>query len=290
MAIAKSLPIAAMLLFVSGGLSAAEPTKPSIAAPIGKDTLIFTAPPRETPEAGARIYQPVADYLSKVIGKPIVYQHPRSWGLYRTEMLMGRYDVVFDGPQFNGYRVEKLGHNMIAKLPEVRDMYIIVRKDEKLTAVSELAGRTVCTQVPPNLDGLVALMPFENPSQYPVIVPVKGREAIYQGVITGRCTGGVLPSPDLRTFDKDGVATRIVFKSQPVLDQAMSAGPRISPADQAKMAAAMVAPQAEEPTEKLRTRFRGGDRFYPATNAEYAAMAPLLKNEWGFADGKLATR
>ena len=83
-----------------------------------QDTLVFTAPPRETPEIAQEIYQPLAAYLSRSIGKKIVYRHPGTWGVYRTEMLKGKYDIVFDGPHFNSYRMEKLGHNILVKMPE----------------------------------------------------------------------------------------------------------------------------------------------------------------------------
>ena len=68
--------------------------------------LVLSAPPRETAEDGKSIYQPVAEYLSTVIGRRVVYQHPGTWGLYRTTMLRGGYDLVFDGPHFNSYRIE----------------------------------------------------------------------------------------------------------------------------------------------------------------------------------------
>src|SRR5688500_13214269 len=81
--------------------------------------LVFTSPPRETPEEGERSYKPLVEYLSKAIGKPVVYKHPGTWGVYRTEMLAGKYDIVFDGPHFVDYRIQKLGHSAVAKLEEV---------------------------------------------------------------------------------------------------------------------------------------------------------------------------
>ncbi len=282
MSTSRSLVIAALLL-VSNVPQASELKAEKVSASAGdKDVLIMSAPPRETPEAAKIIYQPVADYLSKVIGKPIVYKYPRTFGVYRTEMLMGKYDIVFDGPNFVGYRVAQLQHNVLAKFSAVREMYIFVRKNDKIVSTAELEGKTICTQVPPNVDGLVALMPFENPARQPVIVPVRGREAIFNGVMSGHCAAGVIPSPDWASLDKDGTLTKVLFKSQPILDQAITAGPRISREDYTKMAAALVAPEAAGPTEKLRVRMRGGDSFVPATNAEYAVFAPLLKGQWGF--------
>ncbi|MEE8482741.1 MAG: PhnD/SsuA/transferrin family substrate-binding protein, partial [Acidiferrobacterales bacterium] len=110
------------------------------------DVIIFTAPPRENLAAGEAKYAPVADYLTKVLKKRVVYKHPGTWGVYRTEMLKGKYDIVFDGPHFNSYRAEKLQHNILVKIPIRHEFVVIVRKGEKrFNNIEQLAGRTFCT-------------------------------------------------------------------------------------------------------------------------------------------------
>ncbi|HKQ31288.1 MAG TPA: PhnD/SsuA/transferrin family substrate-binding protein, partial [Burkholderiales bacterium] len=74
----------------AGPLNAARAADP--------DALIFTSAPRETVADGTKIYGPVAEYLSKALGKKVVYRHPGTWGAYRSEMLRGDYDIIFDGP------------------------------------------------------------------------------------------------------------------------------------------------------------------------------------------------
>lgn len=46
-----------------------------VVAPVKAD-IIFTSPPRESHAKGLEVYQPIADYLSKVIGQKVVYQYP----------------------------------------------------------------------------------------------------------------------------------------------------------------------------------------------------------------------
>ncbi|HEX20223.1 MAG TPA: hypothetical protein ENG78_05330, partial [Acidiferrobacteraceae bacterium] len=48
---------------------------------------IFSAPPRETMQVGKDKYDPVARYLSMIIGKKVVYEHPGNWGVYRSRMI-----------------------------------------------------------------------------------------------------------------------------------------------------------------------------------------------------------
>ncbi|MHB8534764.1 MAG: phosphate/phosphite/phosphonate ABC transporter substrate-binding protein [Sulfuricaulis sp.] len=247
-----------------------------------QNALVFSAPPRETAEAGKEIYQPVADYLSKVIGKKVVYKNPGTWGVYRTKMLEGSYDIVFDGPHFNSYRMEKLGHNILVKIPERHEFAVIVRKDEtSFKNVQQMAGYTFCTHAPPNLGTLILLNQFDNPSRQPVIINTKGWDHIYQGVVSGKCAGGVIPVLNLKKYDRNG-ETRIVFKTQAMPNQAFSAGPRVSLEDQQKIARALVSPEAAGPTAKLRATYRVGNNFVPANNEEYRGMAVYLRNEWGY--------
>lgn len=263
--------------------SSPTPAKNSRPERINEDhgALVFTAPPRETPEQGQEMYQPIADYLSKVTGKKIVYRHPGTWGVYRTEMLKGSYDLIFDGPHFNSYRMEKLDHNILVKIPERHEFVVIVRKEQKFSALSQMAGHTFCTHAPPNLGTLVLLSQFDNPARQPVIVNTKGWENIYEGVVSGKCVGGVLPLANLKKYDRTGV-TRLVFKTQAMPNQAFSASPRISPQDQAKIAQALTSPDAAAPTAKLRSAYRVGDSFALASNQEYRGLAVYLQSEWGY--------
>jgi ABC-type phosphate/phosphonate transport system substrate-binding protein len=247
-----------------------------------QEALVFTAPPRETPEAGIAIYQPVADYLSRAIGKKVRYKHPGTWGVYRTEMLKGSYDIIFDGPHFNSYRMEKLSHNILVKIPQRHEFAVIVHKDKSaFQTVSQMAGRTFCTHAPPNLGTLVLLSQFDNPSRQPVIINSKGWENIYNGVISGKCVGGVLPMANLKKVDRANLA-RIVFKTAAMPNQAFSAGPRVSLEDQMKLAQALASPDAAAPTEKLRAAYKVGDGFALASNQEYQGLAEYLRNEWGY--------
>lgn len=253
------------------------------AAPAATQVLVFTSPPRETAEEGEQLYGPIAAYLSRVTGKKVVYRHPGTWGLYRTEMINGNYDIIFDGGHFADYRAQRLGHHIVAKMPELQEFAIIVRKDDKASSVEELAGQTMCAPPPPNQGALLMLSQFNDPARQPIVVPITSNfwKVVYEGVVSGRCRGGVLVVANLNQLDKDG-AVKIVMKTPPQPNQAFTVGPRVTPEERAKIAAALVAPEAAKPTEKLRERFRIGDSFVAANNAEYAGLSDVLKREWGF--------
>ncbi len=272
-------------------LAAATARKTSYARPEGSalpasaraldEPLVLSAPPRETAEDSKAIYQPVAEYLSAAIGRRVVYRHPGTWGAYRSEMLRGHYDLVFDGPHFNSYRVERLNHNILVRAPEVHEFAVITHAGSGFKQLSDLAGHSICSHAPPNLGTLVFLSHFENPARQPVILDTRGWEAIFAGVQGNRCRAGVLPMASLRKLDPHG-RMHVVFKSKPMLNQAISAGPRLSSAEQQKVTAALLSPEAAGPTARLRSEHKVGPTFAAATNKQYEGFSSYLRNEWGY--------
>ena len=223
----------------SSTTSAKESLPDRIASDQG--VLVFAAPPRETSEQGKEIYQPIAEYLSKVIGKKIVYKYPGTWGVYRTEMLKGSYDLIFDGPHFNSYRMEKLNHNILVKIPERHEFAVIVRKEQKFSALSQMAGYTFCTHAPPNLGTLVLLSQFDNPARQPFIVNNLGWTKVYEGLaLKKKCVAAILPMANLEKFANSENLVHVLYKTKALPNQAFSAGPRTSPEDRAEIAAALI--------------------------------------------------
>jgi hypothetical protein len=138
------------------------------------DIITLSAPPRDSEEEGRRRFEPLAEYLSKTLGKKVVYRHPGSWGVYQGAMQKGAYDLVFDGPHFNGWRMEKLDYSVLVKAPGDFSQVVVVRKDNTASDLKRLAGRKVCAHEPPNLGTLIMQGAFDNPARQPLIVVVHG--------------------------------------------------------------------------------------------------------------------
>jgi ABC-type phosphate/phosphonate transport system substrate-binding protein len=270
---------------------AVAPGKPGVngmtpgALNAGDAELIFSAPPRESAVDGVRTYQPVAEYLSRVIGRKIVYRHPQNWLTYQTEMLKGSYDLIFDGPHFNSWRISHQQHNTLARLPDEFVFAVVVRKDEnQIAEIKQLAGKKICGMNPPNLGTLTLLSQFDNPARQPVIIDNLGWAKAYEGVVLEkRCAAGILPLANLRKYDQQGTFTRIIFKSKSLPNQAFSAGPRIAREDQARIAQALLAPDADAVTAPLRAAYGADKRFVRASKEEYAGIDSYLKDIWGYA-------
>lgn len=245
--------------------------------PKGTD-FVFSAPPRGAYAEEVAIYQPIVEYLSKVTGQTFRYQYSDNWLTYSKDMTSGGYDLVFDGPAFNGWRMTRMQHTPLIKLPEDFVFVVVTRKDNaQITDIKQLAGRKVCAHAPPNLGTLTMLSQFDNPARQPSILETKGWDAAYQAVADGKCAGTVLPLQNLTKNDKDRNQMRVLYKHRPMPNQAFSAGPRIPAAMQLKIKQALLSEEGRAVTSKLRALYAGKD-FVTATPEEYAGLGQLLKD------------
>lgn len=250
---------------------------------MAEDEYIFSAPPRETGENETEVYQPIADYLSRVIGKKIVYKHSDNWLSYQDGMRKGTYDIVFDGPHFVSWRMARLKHVPVAKLPGNLAFVVAVRKDNnRINEIKDLAGRSVCGMAPPNLATLTLYGQFNNPSRQPLITEVQSFELAYQGVVSGKCAAVVMRDKLLDKLNKDKDSVRVIFRSPGVPNQAFSAGPRFSTEDRNKIVGALLSPDARKQLPQFFGRYSKDKDLIPAEDAEFRDLLILLKDSWGF--------
>jgi len=241
--------------------------------------LVFSAPPRGSYQEEIAIYQPIVDLLSKVIGKKVTYQYSDNWLSYSKDMTDGNYDIVFDGPAFNGWRIERLSHTPIVRLPEDFVFAVITKADNaRINQMKDLSGRMICAHAPPNLGTITLLSQFDNPARQPVIVETKGWDNAYKALLAGKCAATVVPIKNLTKNDAGAKRlTKTLFQSKAMPNQAISVGPRIAPELHKKIAQALLSEEGRQATAKLRMAYAGKD-FVPATRDEYAGLGNLLKS------------
>ncbi|MHB8535036.1 MAG: phosphate/phosphite/phosphonate ABC transporter substrate-binding protein [Sulfuricaulis sp.] len=253
-----------------------------LAAPPAFAALVLTSPPRESRAKGIEVYQPIADFLSKVTGQKIIYQYPDNWLLYQQDMRKGKYDIIFDGPAFVGWRIDKLGHTPLVKLPGKMVFMVVVKKDQnKIQSLKELEGHTICAFPPPNLATLTVLFEFDNPVRQPLIMEIHNFQGAYKGVLGGKCSAAIFPKKKFEQLSGELGGTKVIFTSKPISNQAFTASPRVSPELQDKIAKALLSPEGEVATQKLRGEFNVKD-FVPATKDEYMGLGKFLRDTWGF--------
>jgi len=244
--------------------------------------LIFTAPPREKPAAGKAVYGPIAQHLSQLLGKKVTYKHPNNWLNYQREMRDGKYDIIFDGPHFASWRMAHIGHEMVAKLPGSLGFMLVKNKENKdINNLDDLIGKRICGISMPNLSTLSILAAYPNPVRQPVIIGVRGgMKGVAKSLEKNRCDAYVFRdvffAKKLKPELKNSV--EILYKSKPLPNQVISAGPRLSPAQKKAITFSLVSGKGVKSTNKLRQRFAKKARsFLKTTNKEYKGHNRLLE-------------
>ena len=262
-------------------LALALTIQPAAVSAAGK-TYIFSAPPRGTEAKEREVYDPIARYLTQSTGEHIVYKHPDNWLNYQNQMQLGKYDLVFDGPHFIGWRIDKVGHQPLAKLPGDLAFVVIAKKDDK--KLDGLAGRRVCGLAPPNLATLTMYKQFPNPMRQPQVKEVKSFAMAFRDVMDEKCDAAVMRDKMyFKLTAKANAKGKVIWSSEGISNQGFSAGPRLNTETKQKITSALLSPDAQEPLGKFFDRFSKNNRkLIKATAAEYAGLGGLLKDVWGF--------
>lgn len=251
-------------------------------AQIASADLVLSAPPRESPEAGQKLYGPLAEYLSKVTGEKIEYRHPDNWGIYQVMMTKGAYDLVFDGPHFVSWRIRNLEHVPLVALSGKLRFVIVARKeDARIQSLADLAGKSVCGHAPPNLATLTLFDRFNNPSRQPRLLESKGFDDGYQKLLAAKCAATVLPYEVHQKLDGAGARTKLLFTGEPYANQALTAGPRVSALARKQIMQALLSVEGQDKVRPVVTAFSGSE-FLATTPDDYVGYVSLLKNVWGF--------
>jgi ABC-type phosphate/phosphonate transport system substrate-binding protein len=244
--------------------------------------LILTAPPREKPAAGQKQYGPLANYLSKLWGKKVVYKHPGNWLNYQRDMRDDKYDIIFDGPHFIAWRMLHLGHEVVVRLPGTLEFYLIANKsDEELKSIDNMIAKRFCGIPPPNLATLSILAAFPNPVRQPVIKGIRGgAPAVYKAFLKKECRAAVLRVEYYKKKLKEEARTKlkIIYASKVFPDQAISVSKRVTAREKSMMVQALTNGDGIKATQPIVKRFGGkAKHFIPAKHADYVGHNSLLE-------------
>lgn len=240
--------------------------------------LVLTAPPREDAASGAKIYGPLARYLSNVLAEKVVYMHPGSWPRYQRDMRSDKYDIVFDGPHFMSWRMKKKGHASVVRLPGTLSFVLIVKADDsEIKAASDLINKNVCAISPPNLSTLTILEHFGDVGIPKLKIVAGGMGSVFAAFKKGECKAAVLRDKFYRNevSDEDRAGMKVIFSSEPVPNQGITVSKRVSKPSRDKIAVALI---GENPgTAPLLKRFAPKeDTMIPAVAEDYAPYYELL--------------
>ena len=238
---------------------------------------IFTAPPRETVEDGNRLYQPIAEFLSKKTGQKFEYKQQTSWPDYVRGMREEQYDIIFDGPHFVDWRIHNLQHHTVVKIPHLLQWRVIAREgDNSITRLEDLVGKKTCAPGSPNFGMLNLFSHFPDPDKQPIHVKVKGWNNVYESVKNGNCVAGVLPKKNHQIYDKKNKYTKSIHTHLPYPNQAITTSKKISEELREKIREALLSDEGQEALQQLRKRYTGGTKLVSAEDEEYDSIHTLL--------------
>jgi ABC-type phosphate/phosphonate transport system substrate-binding protein len=249
--------------------------------------LLFSAPPRESAEAGARLYEPLAQELSKVLGEKVTYVHPENWAGYSKALWDDKYDIIFDGPHFTAWRIVKKGHTVLARLPGNLSFYVVSRNEpDSPDSMDDLKMQPVCAISSPNMMASVLLAQY-GPVNAPAIVAIKGGlKRVYESLHEGKCVAAVFRYEFVdKLSDAERGRIKVIFRSRVYPNQSISVSGRVAPSKHDALVRALTAADAPY-TAPIRKRFGTpgmNSALIPAKQSSFEGLNELLEGVvWGW--------
>lgn len=246
--------------------------------------IIMTAPPRELPEAGEKLYAPLAAHLTELLGEKVTYKHPKNWLEYQRDVRHDVYDIVFDGPHFVSWRVAHLNHDVLVKLPGTLEFVIVINKDDQeIKTMKDLVGKKICGIPPPNLATLTVIEQFQNPVRQPIIWGVQGGfKKVNDTFQKGECRAAVFRTNyyEKKLSAMDRASMHVLYKSKALPNQAISVSPRIGSKYKEEIIRSLTLDaKGKKAAEGIVKRFGGqqSSPFIAAKKDEYSEHSNLLE-------------
>lgn len=253
-----------------------------ISLPVSAD-LIMSAPPRESPEAGRMLYEPIANHISKITGQQVIYQHPISWLNYQKQMRNNHYDIVFDGPHFMSWRMIHSEHMPLAKLPgKLRFVIVAHAADDRTKHVDDLIGKKICGLAPPNLATLVVFSKYPNPVRQPKFIAIKGGfRKVFLALKNRQCDAAVFRDSFYKNKipKEDKALTKTIFSSAPLPNQGITVHKsRINNEQRQQLVQSLLSEAGKKATRPLLNRFaKNAESLISTSSDEYAGHNEFIE-------------
>lgn len=222
-------------------------------------------------------YQPLMEYLAEETGHTFRIVTNSNFLTHWQTTKRGKYDLVLDGPQFSGYRVNKLDYAVLARFPNVVSYTLVAGEDEFIMETNELIGKRIATTPSPALGALRLQQLFPNPLRQPVIVETNDSAKAAERVLEGKAHAAIIPAPMVGAYP--GLIT--VRNTEQVPAPAISAAPSMDSEAQTAIRDALLNAE-KSPAGKKALEALNIDGFVPSDGSEYRPHAALLQGMWEY--------
>lgn len=247
-------------------------TLPALAA-----ELTFAVHPVLPQARTVQVYQPLANYLSRVTGQKIRLITNSNFLTHWQAMKRDKYDLILDGPHFTDYRVKNMGYTVLAKLPDVVSYTLVSNENLMIMEPSELVGKTIATTASPAIGALRLVELYPNPLRQPTIVETPDSEQAAELTVQGKVAAAMIPAPLVGRYPS--LVTVITTEQLP--SPGISASPAVSPElQQALRRALLDAPNSADGRKALEAL--NAPVLEPADNKSFQGLERLLEGMWGY--------
>jgi ABC-type phosphate/phosphonate transport system substrate-binding protein len=232
--------------------------------PSASADYIFSAPPREAEMRGIKLYGPLVQKLTEVLGENVVYEQPSNWLEYAKKMRNDEYDIIFDGPHFNAWRIKHLNHVPVASLPGALQFYLVSSKEYRsIKTHRDLVGRKICGMPSPHLATDMVLDLYKNPAIQPIIYEVPGGiRAMYKAFKAGYCLATIFRIELYNKLpEEDKAKLNIIATTRSVPNQTVSVGKRLQK-NAGKLSDFLVSDDGTAAAGKLLARYSKNARYF----------------------------
>ncbi len=242
------------------------------------ETYNFVVQPILPPAQTIAAYTPLTDYLSEKTGDTIKLVAAANFLVYWETMKRDNdYDIIMDASHFTDFRVQKLGYQVIAKIPDKVSYTLVTNENQFILDPSELVGRKVATMASPSLGAIRLEQLYPNIMRQPVIVETANSTDAVEKVRSGEVAGAIIPTPMVGQYS----FLNTVVTTEQVPHMGISVSKRVSAAAAARLKQAMLdaanTPEGQKMLAKIAL-----PGFITANNNTYVGEAKLLDGVWGY--------
>lgn len=243
------------------------------------DTVLRLAvQPALTPAATLKIYQPLADYLSRHTGIKVEVVASRNFQSYWNTLLRNdQHDLALDAAHFAGYRMLKLGYRPLAKINDTVGFSLVTNEEVLLFDISELIGKSIAAVPSPSLAGVRLSELFNNPMRQPQIVPTTNFPEALAKVSNKQATAALVPT----SLVSGNLNVNTVMTTESSPHSAFTVSSQVNAETSRKIQLALLQADKTEKGKKMLEAIRVSG-FESVTWDSYIKSARLLESVWGY--------
>lgn len=244
--------------------------------------LVLAIQPILDEQQTRKAFQPLCDYLANATGRECTLFTSTHFYPYWEAARQGKnFNLVLDAAHFTDYRVQKLGFEVLAKIPDSVSYTLVTRNTDLIIDPAELVGRRVATLGIPSIGAARLNSLFPKPARQPVTVEVPDAEAGIKLLLEQKVEAAILPTPIVSQHMARGAAINVVMTTDPIPHIALSASSTLEPAIRQVIRQALTQAHFTEHGKEM-LKAIGFERFDPASASIYKGQAAVLQQYWGY--------